>query len=268
LPLIGVPVAAVFAAFGLVIYLAYGQAMPGSTAGEPPLIKAAATPFKVAPDDPGGRAIVDLGAVGNLLGEEPQPVGEERLLPAPEQPLSPAEALPVGLTTRSFGDRDGGGQGAGGSTALPSDAQLSRNAEQALAELARQVEEQAAALAKEPLSSLAGTTAGSAAPAPATTAAATPAATPTTVRPAVAEGRYRIQLAAVREETDAQRAWAIYQRDFGATLAGITPFFERADTENGVFYRVQIGPFAEVAEADRLCAELKQRSASCFVVSR
>ena len=37
---------------------------------------------------------------------------------------------------------------------------------------------------------------------------------------------------------------------------------------NGVFYRVQIGPFASLQEAEALCDELKRRNASCFVIRR
>ena len=85
---------------------------------------------------------------------------------------------------------------------------------------------------------------------------------------ATTDGRYRVQLAAVREEEDAQKAWALFQEQLGPYISGLQPFFERADTSNGIFYRVQVGPFGETAEADRLCVELKKQNASCFVVTR
>jgi cell division septation protein DedD len=81
-------------------------------------------------------------------------------------------------------------------------------------------------------------------------------------------GRFRIQLAAVREEGDAERAWELFRDQLDPFISGLQPFFERAETSNGVFYRVQVGPFAESDEADRLCAELKKQNASCFVVAR
>ena len=81
-------------------------------------------------------------------------------------------------------------------------------------------------------------------------------------------GRYRVQLAAVRAEEDARRAWSILQEQLDPYIGKLQPFFERAETSNGIFYRLQVGPFAESDEADRLCIELKKQDASCFVVSR
>jgi hypothetical protein len=106
-------------------------------------------------------------------------------------------------------------------------------------------------------------------------AATRPGVPPPVVEPApertnlaALDGDYRIQLAAVREEADARRAWDLFLVDLGPVLSGLQPFIERADTANGVFYRVQIGPFASLQEAESLCDELKQRNASCFVIRR
>jgi hypothetical protein len=89
------------------------------------------------------------------------------------------------------------------------------------------------------------------------------------LRPPIApDGAYRIQLAAVRGQADAQRAWQMFMGDLGSVLAGIEPIFERAETANGVFYRVQVGPFASQEAAEGLCEQLKQRNASCFVIRR
>jgi hypothetical protein len=96
------------------------------------------------------------------------------------------------------------------------------------------------------------------------TAALSPSQTP----PIVADGDFRIQLAAVRGQADARRAWELFARDLGPTLRGVEPIFERADTVNGVFYRVQIGPFAGQEAAESLCEQLKQHNASCFVIRR
>ena len=109
----------------------------------------------------------------------------------------------------------------------------------------------------------------------AATAATTPRPSSTpTLEPApnggvaALEGGYRIQLAAVRDEADARRAWDLYLVDLGPVLRGVQPFIERAETGNGTFYRVQIGPFANQQEAELLCDELKRRNASCFVIRR
>ena len=39
--------------------------------GEPPLIRAVAAPYKLAPDDPGGREVADQGEINELLRDEP-----------------------------------------------------------------------------------------------------------------------------------------------------------------------------------------------------
>ncbi len=96
----------------------------------------------------------------------------------------------------------------------------------------------------------------------------TAALSTTTAPPIASNGDFRIQLAAVRGQADARRAWELFARDLGPALSGIEPIFERAETVNGVFYRVQIGPFARQEAAESLCEQLKQHNASCFVIRR
>jgi hypothetical protein len=103
-------------------------------------------------------------------------------------------------------------------------------------------------------------------PAPAA-AAVNPAARPSP-EASVNGPHYRIQLAAVRNESDARRAWDLFQLDLGDVLSGIEPIIERGETSNGVFYRVQLGPYASLTQAETLCEELKRRNASCFVLRR
>jgi SPOR domain len=111
---------------------------------------------------------------------------------------------------------------------------------------------------------------GAASPDPRPRAAATETAalSVTQAPPIASDGDFRIQLAAVRGQADARRAWELFARDLGPALRGIEPIFERADTVNGVFYRVQIGPFARQEAAESLCEQLKQHNASCFVIRR
>ena len=95
-------------------------------------------------------------------------------------------------------------------------------------------------------------------PAPRERSEPAPAAEPTpapaqSTRLAAIDDRFRVQLAAVREEADARRAWDLFVVDLGPVLRDVQPFFERAETANGVFYRVQIGPFA-TSKRRRACA--------------
>jgi hypothetical protein len=104
--------------------------------------------------------------------------------------------------------------------------------------------------------------------APTQSAAATVAEAAARRPPIAPGGDFRIQLAAVRGEADARRAWQLFMADLGPVLADVEPIFERAETANGVFYRVQVGPFASQDAAEGLCEQLKQRNASCFVIRR
>ena len=287
--LVAVPLCAVFAAFGAIVWLSHPD---GAPVGEPPLIQASAEPIKMPPDDPGGSTVADLGEVRELLSDQPVPAAPERLLPAPERPLTPvatseanaaapeadtasasAEAQPIETTDLPAG---------AGAEADP------QNREQAaLTELASEAERLAELLTSpapeaEPSAPATSTAAAPspAAPRPVQTAATESTADPpatTTVVPATSAvapeapppGRlFRVQLAAVRAEEDARRAWRSIEQDLGGVLLGLEPHFERAGTDNGVFYRVQVGPFASADAADFLCNELKQRNASCFVVRR
>ena len=93
-------------------------------------------------------------------------------------------------------------------------------------------------------------------------------AIPSTQTPKATSPGFWIQIAATHEEVDARHAWQRSLREFGALLTGMEPHIERAETENGLFYRVQVGSFADRGRAEGLCAELKEREATCFIVAR
>lgn len=254
-----------FAGSAAIVWLAHIEAGEMVTARQPPLVKASTTPLKRSPADPGGRKVADLGGVGDLLRDQPVDA-EERLLPTSEQPVTPADAAGAQQQRREKAsaalealvtelrnarptndDAGAGGPNPDDSINFPSP---SRPADSA----------------SEPVTPRAvTTTAGETTPSP---AEETAVAGLSETFEATAGGRYRVQLAAVRAEEDAKRAWALFQEQLGPVITGLQPFFERAETSNGIFYRVQVGPFGETADADRLCVELKKQDASCFVVSR
>lgn len=79
-------------------------------------------------------------------------------------------------------------------------------------------------------------------------------------------GGYRLQLAASRSEAEAQQLWQKVAAS-NPSLAGKTPQIERADVGDlGTFYRVQIGPFSDKAESEKLCNDLKRSGVECFLV--
>lgn len=334
--LVLLPVLAFFAGFGSIVWLAYVDSTATSMSGEPPLIRADTRPIKLPPDDPGGRVVADQGELRDLFSEEPEPV-TERLLPLPEEPMTPpsAETLAQQADDLARETAASAGTGAPARTAVPPAAAATAEASPASPEASDQTEPVAAEEEEEGIggppataaaiaSLLEETGAGRAEPeARAATAAARPAdqdsgsSAPDAAAPAPAvaeraaerpaprsqapepepapepeqqtllarapnpatasarpaagsldEPHYRIQLAAVRNEADARRAWELFKLDLSELLAGVEPIIERGETGNGVFYRVQLGPYADAGQAEDLCEEFKQRNASCFVLRR
>jgi TPR repeat protein len=82
-----------------------------------------------------------------------------------------------------------------------------------------------------------------------------PAPRPTQVV-AVPSGRWRVQLGAFSSEANARRAWS----QVAGRLSGLQPFYVRA----GAMTRLQAGPLASRAAAERACASAGQ---ACFPVS-
>jgi hypothetical protein len=440
--LVGVPVFAVFAAFAAIVWLAYQHGADGPAIGEPPLIKAPTTALKLPPDQAAEPEVADQGQVRDLLTDTPPSDRLERLLPSPEEPLTPDVAGRTPGPDKAAGGAPGTPSPAPKETAAldqlppapatppaaqvtpparpaspppqaasPPPAQGSSPPAQAAPPAAKTAPAEAAlprAQGAAPAAPASSSPPPSASPAPAATpqiaakpagpqrpapaaaerktaegtpppasqpspkeaeaaldvllaevtqsakpgpapanAAPSSASPPTSPPPAVAsppvapppvvaspaapgastaaanpaprpspqpapanpapvnppgdrvaavppdrpqppdaatraaptitpapkgpvggEGGYRIQLAAVRDQADARRAWDLFVVDLGPVLKGVKPFFERADTGNGVFYRIQVGPFASLQEAESLCDQLKQRNASCFVIRR
>jgi len=95
---------------------------------------------------------------------------------------------------------------------------------------------------------------------PAPVKAAAPAPRP--AAPAAAGGRWRVQLGAFGSAGGAQRAWAGL-RGKVAALASLQPQYVPA----GAVTRLQAGPLASRAAADRVCAAAKAAGAACFPVA-
>ena len=136
------------------------------------------------------------------------------------------------------------------------------------------------ATTSNPIPPAAPPTVAAAPPAPAATPApqtptATPQAAPTvsappkpqtaTVPPAGAGG-YRLQLAAVKTPELAKSEIDRIKRQDGDLVGSLTLSVERADLgDRGVYYRIHAGPIADAAQAERVCAQLRQRGQGCIL---
>jgi len=95
-------------------------------------------------------------------------------------------------------------------------------------------------------------------------AAAAPPAPRASDSGAGAGGGYVVQLMAAKTEADAQAAFRAAQAKYSA-LSGRQPLIRRKDTDHGVFYAAQVGPFGAKGDAEQLCDTLKSSGGNCWV---
>ena len=224
--LLGIAVMALFAGGLWVAYVAGTHHLVDGSGGSVPLIRADAAPSKIRPEQPGGMKIPDQNV--SIYSEGGGGAAVEKLLPAAEQPMP-----------RPAPERE---------PASPSPA-----------------------AGAPPPAAATGSTPGSAAPAP--TAAAPGSAAPS-AQPALAASPargdatrpVRVRLAALRSVAAAREEWARAKRVNPDLLGGLSGVAVRVDLgDQGIFYRVEAGPFADVAAAERLCGELQRRNQGCIL---
>ena len=80
-------------------------------------------------------------------------------------------------------------------------------------------------------------------------------------------GTHYVQLASIQDSSKTVDAWKkLTEKHSG--LQNISFRTQSADIEGkGTFYRIQAGPLSK-ADADKLCAQIKADSGSCFVISK
>lgn len=261
-------------------YVHFGGKMPamlGRAEGEPPVIKADATPVKVKPDNPGGAEIPDRDKLvyQRMSGTPTAEPKVERLLPAPEAPLAPPApaAVPAPPVQQPL-------------PKVPTEAQVDAATVPAPAKVMEPAgkvptTKQAATPPSPPPAPTEAVTVASNTPkAPPAPSAAEPArelaakieapteAPKTSPAAPTTAGAYQIQIAAVRQEDLAKREWARLQRVHPDLLGDLNLVVVRADlgAEKGVFYRLRAGPLASEAAARKRCADLAKAKVGCLVV--
>jgi cell division septation protein DedD len=213
------------------LWFAYvqGKRHAGDDAGSGgvPLIRADERPTKVKPEQPGGMEVPDQ----DKLIYNPTRKVVERLLAPAEKPMprpapSPSQTDAARLSTG----------------AMPPASSTPENPP-AVTQMS-QPQQQAAAPPSKP---------APAPPRPSKSAAAQAAGT-------------RLQLGSLRSEDAARQEWERIKRKNSDLLGSLSATPVRADLgDKGVYYRIQTGPVADPAAAERICGELKQRSIGCVV---
>lgn len=83
------------------------------------------------------------------------------------------------------------------------------------------------------------------------------------------EGRYRLQLGAVRSREEAKAVAERVKADHAALVGGRDYDIVEAVFGNmGKFYRVRIGPYADMAESKTVCATLRASGVDCMIITQ
>jgi SPOR domain len=279
---------------------AYRTYVGSPRSGEPPIIKADASPTKIMPAPSDGTAkLPDRMGAGDgtekIVPREEAPVdvnaksGPRMVFPPLNQnanPPSAASVAPGGLLPA------GGGNGTLPSNEprkiktftvkgdQPDAAAMPVTSTQAQAAKPVPAVREAAAPPppRGPAPSAANANASSAnAPMSLSPQAAQPA--PVETRPRVAAnspvqiapstsggGGYLVQVSSQRNEADAQASYRVLQGKFPSVLGSHAPLIKRADLgDKGVYYRAMVGPFGSPDEASQFCGSLKSAGGQCVV---
>lgn len=281
----------VIGAAGLYAFRSSGSG-PVASGGQPPVIRADDGPNKVVPE-PSAEASTDgQKLIYDRVGGN-TPTGNERVVSSEEQPVDVSQAAqpqprviqpatgasptPVQpnstepkrvrtLTVRADGSIVEDATPApvpGAPTTVTPMAQPTTNAPIALsAGTAGPINTDPTPLSATP--SIVDNMTAPAPRAPTPTAAA-PTPAPAAAAP-VAAGAYVVQIASVRSEAEAQSTWRAWQAKYPGILGGQQMNVRRADLgDRGVYYRAQVGSFANREDANALCQALRAQGGDCMV---
>lgn len=253
------------------IYFAYskGKQAGAGPGGAVPLIRADQDPTKKKPDDAGGSTPDQDKLVYNP--NDPNGAKVERLLPPPEQPLPKPVPVPGATDTLPVQNI---APVATPQAAPPTAAVgVATNAASQQANQTGMMTSPVGAKAVPgveipplpPAQPAAQATPGKPVPLAPQTAAAPKPLTPPAA--AAATGPLRIQIAATKDEASARAEFARLQKAHADLLGNLSANVVKADLgDKGVFYRIQAGPIADKAQADKLCGQLKPLGIGCIVV--
>jgi len=249
-----------------IAWYSYNAGVKEGSEGAAPLLKPNG-PMKVAPDSPGGTQIPHKDiSIYQSLNEDGKESKVERILPPPEQPMTPPAAPPAATVENSRVRSADTAPGAAPPapppviaspetpsarslippstppTAAPKDQQLALNAPTGKKAEAKPAAREVRAAPVKP------------APAPEPKVASLP------------PGTYKVQIGSVSSEEQATRLWKIQSGKSGGLLTKLSMNIEKTVIKGKSYYRIQAGPLRDADSARKLCDALKQHQIGCFVV--
>jgi len=240
-----VAVAAVLG-FGVVLVYAYNKGKQDGESNVPPVIQAQDGPTKIRPESPGGMKVPDRDKeVFSRLEIDKRTDRVERLLPAPEKPMTPPAPSPaVSSEVTKMAPAAGPATGTSATGPMPSKKAVSA------AVKAPKIPPPLPPVINKPLTR------------PKPLASKTPKL--------MKSGRFRVQISSLRSRVDVRKSWKSLQQRHSNLLGKLALNIEpvRLSGGRGTYYRMQAGALASRAQATALCGKLKQRKLSCIVVKR
>ncbi len=278
-----VSVSAAVILLGLIVWGSYPDSQDDGSESVP-IVRADATDYKTAPDNPGGMEIPyrDSTVFSSVDGEKPE--GTENILAdeGTEEPLNKSQAF-AGLNTE--GDQPGG---APVPLEEPAPITTAENktggeVEDTLAKVESVEPPSNDALVKEAIGTNEAATASqktAAATVPeafkdamkeevpeAVDSAKIESAAGTTAPKAISSGNSYVQLASVKSTAGANAEYKKLQAKY-SSLSGVEYRTQEADLgAKGIFHRIQAGPMSK-ADATRICNEIKSKGGSCLVAGK
>lgn len=229
-----------------------------------PVVRADASPYMKAPEEPGGMDIPyrDSTVFDPLrTAEDDGDSRVESLLPPPEEPID-REKMFAGLKTEPI-EEEGAALDAG-----PAPDNIDITEEQRGVILSEEMPEVASSTpAEAPEAKI---VAVKAEEKPAEKAEAPPAVAKT--EPAAGDakaGTHYVQLVSIKDRSLADAEWKKLQKQFSGPLSGLSMRVQEADLgAKGKFYRIQGGAVSQ-ARAKEICSAISsQRAGGCLVVAR
>ncbi|MSP52360.1 MAG: SPOR domain-containing protein [Alphaproteobacteria bacterium] len=254
------------------VSVAYNAGHQRSAKDALPVVTADGSPTRVPPDSPGGLQIPHQGKLvyGTVSPTGTLPPGPDKVLPKAEEPMEKPAAEPAATmapqqpTPTVVAPAAPPPVPSAQPTVRPP-ALLGRGTETSPATTALLPPTPPPAALSEKRPPIAPIPSAPAAPTKATPPATAPA--PLAAAPK-AGGAYRVQLGSFKTEALAADGWRRVSERFKGVLAGQPHQFIKValGETKGTFYRLQVGSFAAVEEAKRVCDYLKERQQDCIIV--